>query len=264
MDPNNEMPDFYEYYSQLDMNQYTQYCGYLEQLEDMEEDEAESSKKHSKRYIARERELAEEKLRRDYFGNENTPPVYPKEYFRRRVPGSNNDLNVLYGSPLFDDLLADKAPEVSFQVNGKTYEKGYYLADEIYPQWSTFVKAFSIARDPKTIKFKRVQESARRAFGVLQGRWGIIQQPARAYHINTIKRIMHCCMILHNMILEDQKFDISEYSHMYVPPKSNIQRTWVERCERQRRRNKELWDRRVHEDLRHDIVEHLWNLNNEI
>ncbi|GJX83928.1 probable magnesium transporter NIPA4 [Tanacetum coccineum] len=184
------------------------------------------------------------------------------------VPGSNNDLNVLYGSPLFDDLLADKAPEVPFQVNGKTYEKCYYLADGIYPQWSTFVKAFSIARDPKTIKFKRVQESARknieRAFGVLQGRWGIIQQPARAYHMNMIKRIMYCCMILHNMILEDQKFDISEYWHMYVPPESNIQRTWVERCERQRMRNKELRDRRVHEDLRQDIVEHLWNLNNEI
>ncbi|GJT69162.1 zinc finger, CCHC-type containing protein [Tanacetum coccineum] len=88
------------------------------------------------------------------------------------VPGANNDLNVLYGSPLFDDLLADKAPEAPFQVNGKTYEKGYYLADGIYPQWATFVKAFTIARDLKTQKFKRVQESARkdieRAFGVLQ------------------------------------------------------------------------------------------------
>ncbi|GJV82855.1 zinc finger, CCHC-type containing protein [Tanacetum coccineum] len=89
------------------------------------------------------------------------------------VPGANNDLNVLYGSPLFDDLLAEKAPEAPFQVNGKTYEKGYYLADGIYPQLSTFVKAFSIARDQKTIKFKRVQESARKdiesAFGILQG-----------------------------------------------------------------------------------------------
>ncbi|GJV82854.1 retrovirus-related pol polyprotein from transposon TNT 1-94 [Tanacetum coccineum] len=82
MDPNNDMPDFYEYYSKLDMDQYTQYCGYLEQLEDLEEDEAESSEKVSRRYIARERELAEEKLRRDYFGDENTPPIYPEEYFR--------------------------------------------------------------------------------------------------------------------------------------------------------------------------------------
>nr|GEV13176.1 hypothetical protein [Tanacetum cinerariifolium] len=145
------------------------------------------------------------------------------------VPRANNDLNVLYGSTLFDDLLAEKAPEAPFQVNGKTYEKCYYLADEIYPQWSTFVKAFSIARDQKTIKFKRVQKSARkdieRAFGVLQGRSRIIQQPARAYHMNTIRRVMYTCMILHNMILEDQNFDISEYWHMYASLESNIQRT---------------------------------------
>nr|GEU46127.1 hypothetical protein [Tanacetum cinerariifolium] len=74
------------------------------------------------------------------------------------VPGANNDLNVLYGSSLFDDLLADKAPEAPFQVNRKTYEKGYYLADGIYPQWATFVRAFSIDRDQKTMKFKRVRE----------------------------------------------------------------------------------------------------------
>ncbi|GJW35245.1 probable arabinosyltransferase ARAD1 [Tanacetum coccineum] len=27
------------------------------------------------------------------------------------VPGANNDLNVLYGSPLFDDEIADNIPE---------------------------------------------------------------------------------------------------------------------------------------------------------
>ncbi|GKA72347.1 phospholipid-transporting ATPase 1, partial [Tanacetum coccineum] len=41
----------------------------------------------------------------------------------------NNDLNVLYGSPLFDDVLADTAPEAPFVLNGRTYKKGYYLAD---------------------------------------------------------------------------------------------------------------------------------------
>ncbi|GKB35289.1 probable arabinosyltransferase ARAD1 [Tanacetum coccineum] len=88
------------------------------------------------------------------------------------VPGSNNDLNVLYGSLLFDDVLADTAPEAPFVVNERTYKQGYYLADGIYPTWFTFVKTFSIARDEKTLKFKRVQESARkyieRAFRVLQ------------------------------------------------------------------------------------------------
>ncbi|GJS46282.1 ALP1-like protein [Tanacetum coccineum] len=124
------------------------------------------------------------------------------------VPGANNDLNVLYGSPLFDDELADTSPECPFIVNGHTYRKCYYLADCIYPTWSTFVKTFLVARDKKSLKFKRVQEAARkdieRAFGVLQGRWRIIRQPARPYQINTLKRIMYCCIMLHNMILDDE------------------------------------------------------------
>nr|GEV18259.1 hypothetical protein [Tanacetum cinerariifolium] len=96
------------------------------------------------------------------------------------VLGANKDLNVLYGSPLLDDLLTDRAPEAPFVVSGKTYKKGYYLADGVYPQWSTFVKGFTIARDQKTMKFKRVQESARkyikRAFRVLQVQGNLVDE----------------------------------------------------------------------------------------
>ncbi|GJT82889.1 ALP1-like protein [Tanacetum coccineum] len=126
------------------------------------------------------------------------------------VVGANNDINVLDNSPLFDDFLDDKAPVAPFVVNGVGFEKRYYLADGIYPQWVTFVKSFTVANDAKHSYFKKRQESARkdveRAFGVLQGRWGIIQQPARQYHVNNIRRIMYSCIILHNMILEDQKW----------------------------------------------------------
>ncbi|GKD73967.1 ALP1-like protein [Tanacetum coccineum] len=111
-----------------------------------------------------------------------------------RVAGANNDINILDNSPLFDDLLNDTAPVVPYVVNGVGYEKGYYLADSIYPQLATFVKSFTVANDATHAYFKKRQEGARkdveRAFGVLQGRWGIIQQPARAYEVNTIRRIM--------------------------------------------------------------------------
>ncbi|GJW38235.1 RNA-directed DNA polymerase, eukaryota, partial [Tanacetum coccineum] len=209
-----------------------------------------SGTKWTRTYIPREREEAEQRLIDDYFGDDETPPKYPKEKFMRRyrmsstffakivngitsydaqslpeyfhffrkrydatsrakigpilkctsairqmaygttpdavdeylqtaeccslecldkVPGANNDLNVLYGSLLFDDVLADTAPKAPFVVNGRIYKKCYYLANDIYPTWSMFVKTFSIAREEKTLKFKRVQESARkdieRAFG---------------------------------------------------------------------------------------------------
>nr|GEZ77979.1 protein ALP1-like [Tanacetum cinerariifolium] len=87
---------------------------------------------------------------------------------------SNNDINVLDNSPLFDDLLDDKAHVTPYVVNGVGFEKGYYLADGIYPQWATCVKSFMVANDTKHAYFKRQQESARkdvkRAFGVLHGR----------------------------------------------------------------------------------------------
>ncbi|GKD72909.1 ALP1-like protein isoform X1 [Tanacetum coccineum] len=104
--------------------------------------------------------------------------------------GTNNDLTVLNHSSLFDDLLDDIAPVVPFEVNGVTFEKGYYLADGIYPQWADFVKSFTVARDERNAVFKRRQESARkdveRDFGVLQGRWHIIAQPARAWTVNKL------------------------------------------------------------------------------
>nr|GEW06418.1 hypothetical protein [Tanacetum cinerariifolium] len=43
------------------------------------------------------------------------------------VAGANNDINVLDNSPLFDDLLNDTTPVLSYVANGVGYEKGYYL-----------------------------------------------------------------------------------------------------------------------------------------
>ncbi|GJU55951.1 ALP1-like protein isoform X1 [Tanacetum coccineum] len=37
------------------------------------------------------------------------------------VAGSNNDINVLYQSPLFNDLKTGRAPEIPFVANGVTY-----------------------------------------------------------------------------------------------------------------------------------------------
>ncbi|XP_062086027.1 uncharacterized protein LOC133792121 [Humulus lupulus] len=50
------------------------------------------------------------------------------------VPVSNNDLNVLNQSPIFTDILQGQAPRVEFTINGTQYNKGYYLADGIYPE----------------------------------------------------------------------------------------------------------------------------------
>ncbi|GJS99257.1 hypothetical protein Tco_0632832 [Tanacetum coccineum] len=179
------------------------------------------------------------------------------------VAGANNDLTVLNNSPLFDDLLDGIDPVAPFECNGVTFEKGYYLADDIYPQWASFVKSFTVASSEKNVLYKRKQEGARkdieRAFGVLQGRWRIISQPARAWTINKLRRVMHTCIILHNMILEDQKYALTEFDEeSYICPQPNILRTWVERCDIRRKKDKELRDKNTHAKLQRNIIEHLW------
>ncbi|GJX20924.1 ALP1-like protein isoform X1 [Tanacetum coccineum] len=90
------------------------------------------------------------------------------------VAGSNNDINVLYQSPLFNDLKTGRAPKISFVSNGVSYRPGYYLIDRIYPELALLVKTIPepFDDDHKRILYKQKQESTRkdveRAFGVLK------------------------------------------------------------------------------------------------
>ncbi|GKC39735.1 RNA-directed DNA polymerase, eukaryota [Tanacetum coccineum] len=84
MNSDNDMSDLYNYYSQGDIERYARYFKYFEPCETLD-NEGESlvrnSEKHTMIYISREREVAEEKLRRDYFGDENNPPISRKNIF---------------------------------------------------------------------------------------------------------------------------------------------------------------------------------------
>ncbi|KAG5065843.1 hypothetical protein JHK86_009574 [Glycine max] len=52
--------------------------------------------------------------------------------------GSNNDITVLNGSNVFDEVLSGRAPAMQFTVNRTQYNMRYYLADDIYPDFVTF------------------------------------------------------------------------------------------------------------------------------
>ncbi|XP_074336136.1 uncharacterized protein LOC141673299 [Apium graveolens] len=125
------------------------------------------------------------------------------------VSGSNNDINVLDRSLVFDDVLQSPAPEVNFTINGNNYNMRYYLTDGIYPEWSTFVKTIPRPQSEKKKLFSKYQESQRkdvkRVFGVLQSRFTIVRGPARFLDRADLGRIMRACIIIHNMIVEDER-----------------------------------------------------------
>eukprot|EP00918_Siedleckia_nematoides_P014899 GHVU01032317.1.p1 GENE.GHVU01032317.1~~GHVU01032317.1.p1 ORF type:complete len:448 (+),score=58.83 GHVU01032317.1:216-1559(+) len=125
-------------------------------------------------------------------------------------PGSLNDLNILDRSPLFDRVAQGTAPEVGYVVNGTEYKMAYYLADGIYPNWPVFVK--SVEGGGITTKqqlYTKMQEARRkdveRAFGVVQARFRIIQQPFRLLSLEDMGDIMRCCVTIHNMVVEDER-----------------------------------------------------------
>jgi hypothetical protein len=73
---------------------------------------------------------------------------------------------------------------------GNPYTKGYYLADETYPEWPIFVKIHRNPREDKYKRFAKEQEAYRKnvkqSFGVLQSRWAIVRHLARQWTVQQI------------------------------------------------------------------------------
>jgi hypothetical protein len=181
------------------------------------------------------------------------------------LPGSNNDINVLHRPPLFDRLSNGEAPQVKYTINGHDYDMGYYLADGIYPTWSTFVKTKKVSANAKDKNFAKTQEARRkdveRAFGVLQARFAIVRGPARFWDEATLRDIMTACVIMHNMIIEDEHADrriYESYDNNDADVSALISRagttkftSFVQMCE-------EIENSHVLCQLQKDLVEHLW------
>jgi hypothetical protein len=72
-------------------------------------------------------------------------------------------------------IASQEALNCNYTVNGN---HGLYLADGIYPAWSTFVKSMHIPKKRDGGYFLKAQEEAQkdmeRAFGVLQAHFAIV------------------------------------------------------------------------------------------
>ncbi|XP_062215061.1 uncharacterized protein LOC133915776 [Phragmites australis] len=134
------------------------------------------------------------------------------------MPGSLNDINVLHRSHFLNNLAAGEAPKVQYSINGHHYTMGYYLADGIYSEWATFVKPIQSVVGRKRQHFVVQQAAARKdveqAFGVLQSRFPIVRGAARLWDQETLNNVMTAYIIMHNMIIKDERSD-GEVERMY-------------------------------------------------
>jgi hypothetical protein len=124
------------------------------------------------------------------------------------TPGSCNDINVLDRSPLLKTLIDSKL-STDYVINGRQRNNCYWLVDGIYPEWGVFVKTISDPQGEKNKYFAKLQEGARkdieRAFGVLQSRFHILANPSRYWYQKKMPNIIKACIIIHNMIIEEQQ-----------------------------------------------------------
>ena len=217
-----------------------------------------------------------------YKGKEKKPTIVAEAvvsydlwfwHFFFGTPGANNDINVLDRSPLFNDMVRGMTPTAQFSINGNTYDRSYYLADGIYPAWSTFVKTLSKPRGPKQSHYCKVQEAVRkdveRAFGVLQARFQILDRPCKLWCSDAMTVIFRACVIMHNMIVEDERDDYSltqkyltegpDFVPIVVTPAPTLPNT----NDQIRSNLRGMYNAQRHIDLRTDLMEHLWVLHGD-
>ena len=180
------------------------------------------------------------------------------------MPGSCNDINVLHRSSIFSQYMEGNTIPVNFRVNGHDYDMGYYLADGIYPQWPAFVKSVRQPMEEKKRHFCKVQEGARkeieRAFGVLQARWAVIRGPAYGWDREAIREIMTACIIMHNMIIEDEGERARDTNFENIGVQADRSTGILADRHAFVRAHHKLHDSRTHHQLQADLIEHNWQL----
>jgi Plant transposon protein len=200
-------------------------------------------------------------------------------------PGSLNDLNVLDKSSIVYDLLNGTLSIVTapYTINGKERDWMYFLVDGIYPPWGIFVTTYTNPKEDKKKLFQQQQERVRKdiecSFGILISRFHVLERPLRNWYLEDIKSLLHCCVILHNMITEARSGNLTDDEAQAVQaihcnsdtfPLFGRHQVTAEEAAAE---GIDLWAARVsgfgtamessyeHELLKNDLVEHISSLN---
>jgi hypothetical protein len=110
------------------------------------------------------------------------------------------------------------------------------------------------------------RKDVERAFGVLQSRFNIVCRPAWMWQRGDVINIMEACVILHNMIVEDEKemteipLDLNENpgASIVLPPEVSNSSNPNPCFAAVLRRNSSIRDRPTHMQLKKDLVAHIW------
>uniref|UniRef100_A0A0D2ZSD2 DDE Tnp4 domain-containing protein n=1 Tax=Brassica oleracea var. oleracea TaxID=109376 RepID=A0A0D2ZSD2_BRAOL len=130
------------------------------------------------------------------------------------------------------------------------------------------IQSITLPQSPKQELFAKVQEAARkdveRDFGVLQARFAIVKNPVRTLDKEKIGKIMRACIILHNMIVENERdgyilYDAEEFEEGDVTRSSEVETERPTNMNNLFSNRNDFRDRHMHERLKNDLIENIWN-----
>ena len=107
---------------------------------------------------------------------------------------------------------------------------------------------------------KACRKDVERAFEVLQSRFANFCRAITFWSKNVLHDIMTACIIMHNMIIEDERNLYAPISNAREVPTPTVELAQEEniRFEQFIARYKQIKDREAHISLRNALIEHLW------
>ncbi|KAK1663445.1 hypothetical protein QYE76_051604 [Lolium multiflorum] len=127
------------------------------------------------------------------------------------------------------------------------------------PNWSFAMVAAPLESFWSFVKWKDVE----RAFGVLQAQFAIVRYPALSWSHDQMWEVMQACVIMHNMIIED---DRKNHARTHVGPYecegplAEVDHELPADFANFLAMHAEIRDSNVHDQLQADLVEHLWRI----
>ena len=117
-----------------------------------------------------------------------------------------------------DSIIQGNSHSVQFQLNDHTCNLPYWLADGIYPNWPVFAKTIPDPQGAASKMYILMQESFRKD---VERAFVFFRADLQSFAIQVVNgqhklsEIMNACIILHNMIVEDERDDRDLLNHVF-------------------------------------------------
>ncbi|KAL7583582.1 uncharacterized protein LOC111921334 [Lactuca sativa] len=131
--------------------------------------------------------------------------------------------------------------------------QGYYFRRQFYMHKALFFRIVNIVTT-------KVRKDVERAFGALKKRWHILKNPSPFLEEKKMSEVMYTCIVLHNMILEDNGNAICESNeNEIIPPTQAFEVGSTEYLALAMRAI--FHDVETYRVIRRDLTGHIWIAN---